>query len=550
MLKSLLVKNYALIDELEMDFSGGLSIITGETGAGKSILLGAMGLILGQRADSGALKDHTRKCVVEGVFDVKAYQLQDWFRQHDLDYEEQSLIRRELSASGRSRAFINDTPVTLEVLNQLSARLIDIHSQHQSLLLNKHDFQIAVIDTLSGTAQVLEAYRQNYKTWKRLQYEFTSLQQEGKRSKEELDYIQFLYEELNEAALKEGEQEELEAELDTLNHAEEIKQRLSRSDYLLEAEEAGLLSKLNELRLTLQTLASLNTKLQELDQRVESVSLELQDIAADVKQLEADTVYDPERIEQLNQRLNLIYSLQQKHQLQRLEELIAKREELREKLDGISNSDERLQELEKALEELGSTLHSQAEELTKLRQAAIPKAEEEVQSLLQKLGMPGARLRIVLEKTSDFTANGNDQIQFLFATNKGSAFKPVAKVASGGELSRLMLVIKSIISRSQQLATIIFDEIDTGVSGEIANRVGGMLQEMGIHMQVIVISHLPQIAGKGQRHYKVYKQEAADRTQTKVRELIGEERIEEVARMLSGETLTDAALANARDLLG
>lgn len=549
MLKHLSIENYALIDNLNIDFYPGFSVITGETGAGKSILLGALGLILGNRADTQTLLNKEKKCIVEGVFNIRNYGLENFFHSNELDYDDQSILRREISKSGKTRAFINDTPVNLNQMKELGDKLVNIHSQHKTITLNDTDFQLAVVDDYIQHNELLEKYRTGYRSFQKLKQNYNQLQEQEKNSKAEQDYFQFLYDELEKAALIENEQEELESELEVLNNAEEIKSGLFKSIQLLSDEEKGILTRLIEVKAQLTSLRHYHKNLDELGERLNSNIIDLKDIAAEIEGTEEEIRYDPERLEEVNERLNLIYSLEQKHRVQSMEELIRLREEISAKLDGMSSLEEELKKLEQEIEKKQAALKQLAGQISNNRKNALPDIEKKVIGLLMKLGMPEAVFKIDFQETDRLGPDGRDSLRFLFNANKGGVPGEVSRIASGGELSRLMLSIKSLISHKNLLPTIIFDEIDMGVSGDIANKVGDILLKMAGSMQVIAISHLPQIAGKGGKHYLVYKDSGGEVTTSRIKAISGEERLTEIAKMLSGEKITKVALENARELL-
>ncbi|MEW6469967.1 MAG: DNA repair protein RecN [Bacteroidota bacterium] len=549
MLRSLSIQNYALIDKLEIDFPDDLTVITGETGAGKSILLGALSLIAGNRADIHVLQDKSRKCVVEGVFNLEGYGLKDFFSLHELDYADETVVRREINPEGKSRAFINDTPVNLSVLKGLGDRLIDIHSQHETLTLHSSGFQMGVVDAYAGHAELLESYRNAYRDFRNAEQRLAELREKEAQSKKDLDYFQFQFYELEDARLKAGEQASMEQELETLSNTEEIKKGLSSASHLLEHSETNLLFLLNEVRSTVASLSRFNPSLKGISERINSVYIELKDIAADIAGAEESTVHDPQRIEELNEKLDAIYRLQKKHGVNKVEELLEIKEALSNKLLDITSLDEQISALEKEAAKMGKTLAQQAARLSAGREAAIPGIEREIGKMLASLGIPHARFAIQQEKTQEPGPNGSDRISFLFSANKGSDARELSKVASGGELSRLMLSIKALVARLTRLPVIVFDEIDTGVSGEVANRVGGIMEQMGKAMQVIVITHLAQIASKGDSHLFVYKEIKGGKTFTRIKKLDREERVMEIAKMLSTENPTQAAIKNAKELL-
>lgn len=550
MLKSLHISNYALISELSIDFESGLSVITGETGAGKSIILGALSLILGQRADTKSIKIDADKCVIEAEFDISAYtHLNGFFEQNDLDNEGKNcIIRRELTNSGKSRAFINDTPVGLNVVRDLSMRLIDIHSQHENLLLSNVGYQLDVVDTIAQNALLLNAYRQTYSGWRNLQGELRQLQKTAEKQSSDIDYIQFQYQQLTDANLIETEQKELEVEQDTLSHAEEIKSELVKSQQLLEADHASL----PLLKETISALSHIKNFVPDgisWYERLQSALIELKDISAEMRSFEERVEFNPTRLEWVENRLSELFTLQKKYKVTSVGELIELRESFGKQLQRIDSFDEELELLKTKLEACFEQLKKDAVSLSESRKKACKPIETYLVDQLTRLGMPNIQFRIQVSSDIDFTDNGKDEVQFLFSANKNRPVQPVTLIASGGEVSRLMLSIKSLVAHKADLPTIIFDEIDTGVSGEIANRMGDIMQSMSSDMQVITITHLPQIAAKGAHHYRVYKDESGLQTQTLIQRLSPNERIDELAQMLSGKNVTDAALLNARELL-
>jgi DNA repair protein RecN (Recombination protein N) len=549
MLVKLFVQNYALIRELDVELENGLTIITGETGAGKSILLGALSLILGTRADSSVLLDKNEKCIVEGTFRIEEYDLSEFFSANELDYENITNLRREINPAGKSRAFINDTPVTVNLLKELGEKLIDIHSQHQTLMLNDNTFQLNLIDSFSGTATLKNKYREVYAGYRKLKKEYNSLKEKADKNKADLEYFQFQYNQLDEAKLVEGEQAELEAEQELLSHAEEIKLALSTSSNLFSSEGISILSMLREVKLNLGKIRSFIAEGESLLNRTESSLIELDDIAAEIDKLSMSIEADPVRLAKINSRIDTIYSLMQKHRVADLKELIGKRDEIKEIISTIVTSDDRLTELEALIKKETSLLKSLSEEISLKRQNVLPEIESRIIDLLKQLGIPNAKFKISLVQLQEFTTTGIDQADFLFSANKQIAPENLAKIASGGELSRVMLSLKSLLTRNNNLPTIIFDEIDSGVSGEVADKVGQILAGMGKYMQVINITHLPQVASRGTRHYHVYKDDTENSTFTRVKLLTPEERILEVARLLSGSEVTDTAIKNARELL-
>lgn len=549
MLQHLSIQNYALINSLEVDFAEELNIITGETGAGKSILLGALSLVLGDRADLQSLNDKTKKCVIEALFNISSYKLKNFFKENELDYEDKTTIRREINPEGKSRAFINDTPVTLSVLKELGEKLIDIHSQHETLALNDGKFQLSVVDAFAKNQKYLTEYSEKYSEYKKTEKGLNDLVLKESESKKELDYFTFLFNELEEIGLKEGEQEILENELETLNNAEEIKLGLSSAFKSLSGGEVNLLSSLNEVKLALANLSKYNSSIKELADRINSSYIELKDISSEIENIEESIEYNPTQIEEVTQRLDEIYRLQQKHRVNTIAELIAIKDDLSNKLQGISTLEKQIVELKNKFEKLEKELFVSAEKISKIRAEKIPAIEKEVKEILASLSMNNANLKIEQNQFEELTETGIDKIKFLFSANKGADFKELNKVASGGELSRLMLAIKSIIAKLTSLPSVIFDEIDTGVSGDVAAKVGIIMENMAQGMQVISITHLPQIASRGKNHFFVYKTEEKGKTNTHIKKLTAEERIQEIAKMLSTDKPTDAALKNAKELL-
>ena len=551
MLRSLYIQNYALIEKLDISFGAGFSVITGETGAGKSIILGAIGLLLGQRAEVKAIRQGASKCVIEARFDISAYGMEPFFEDNELEYEEECILRREVYASGKSRAFINDTPASLVQMKELGEQLIDVHSQHQNLLLNKEGFQLNVLDILSHNDEQLSAYQSLYREWKQAQQDLAELIARAEQNKADEDYIRFQLEQLEEANLSAGEQEELEQETDTLSHAEEIKAGLFRVGQLLTSDEGGLLAGLKESLNTMLGLQKVYSSATELAERLESTYIELKDVSQEVSSQEEDVEFNPERLEEVNDRLNLIYTLQQKHRVTTVEELLALTEEYAAKLAAITSYDERIGELTTLCDTLYNKVKKQAAVLTKARAGAAREVEKQMASRLVPLGMPNVRFQVEMGMRKEPGVHGEDTVNFLFSANKNGALQSISSVASGGEIARVMLSIKAMIAGAVKLPTIVFDEIDTGVSGEIADRMADIMQEMGEQdRQVISITHLPQIAARGCAHYKVYKQDNETETNSHIRRLADEERVEEIAHMLSGATLTEAALNNAKALLG
>lgn len=554
MIRRLHIENYALIEHLDIEFHPGFSVITGETGAGKSIIIGAIGLLLGQRADSKAMKPGANRCVIESTFDLSAYQLDSFFSENDFDFDgAECIIRRELTASGKSRAFINDTPASLAQLKEIGEQLIDVHSQHKNLLLGKEDFQLNILDIVANHQTLLDEYRDAYKAYKTSVRELESVQEEAKRSREDEDYLRFQVEQLANENLQEDEQAELEAEQETLEHAEDIKSALYAAANLLQSSTDGAdaLSLLKQGLSALRSISSVYVTANELAERLDSCYIELKDVAEELEGNAEDVEYNPQRLEQVNERLNTIYTLQKKHGVDTVGELLALQEELEEKLMRITHSDEMLEELRQKVDAQHKQCLQLAEQLSKERQRVAKQVEQEMQERLLPLGMPNVQFKCsVIVHPSELTPTGYDQVQFLFNANKSGDLKPVSQIASGGEIARVMLSLKALIAGAVKLPTIIFDEIDTGVSGSIAEKMARIMQEMGQHeRQVISITHLPQIAAMGAHHYKVYKEDTEDATLSHIVPLTAEQRVEEIAHMLSGEKLTQAALDNARSLL-
>lgn len=549
MITSLSIKNYALINDITVSFDKGLTTITGETGAGKSILLGALSLLLGKRADLTSVKNTDKKCVIEGVFALKKYALQDFFEQQDLDYEPTTIIRREILPSGKSRAFVNDTPVVLNSLSALGKMLIDIHSQHQTLEVASEAFQFRLVDALANTSQELKTYTQHREEYLAQQKQLQQLKDNKADFEKELDYNTFLYEELKKANLKPGEQVALEEEFETLNNVETIFESLSNAIQRLQTEETGALDLLRDTQQNLQRIASFAESYKTMADRLQSVQIELDDIVTELETMSTQLEADPNRLEVVNTQLQQRYTLQKKHQVSSEEELIAIQNELEQKIDVASSVDEEIKKTQKALQHAEQLLEESAEELHAKRKAVLPKLKQQLETMLKDLGLPNAQFDLRLEDAEQYTAMGKDTLAFLFTANKGMPFGPLKKVASGGEMSRIMLVIKAILARHTQLPTIIFDEIDTGVSGEVARKMADILADMGNAMQVISITHLPQIAAKGKQHFKVYKQDIEGITTTQLTQLNAEERIVELAEMLGGEQKSDVAVAHAKELL-
>lgn len=552
MLQSIHIQNYALIDKLDIDFTPGFSVITGETGAGKSIILGAIGLLLGQRADVKAIKNGTSKCIVEARFCIASYGLEAFFQELDLEYDpEECILRREVYASGKSRAFINDSPASLNQMKALGEKLIDVHSQHQNLLLNKEGFQLNILDILAQDEKQLEAYKQVYRHYKDIRNTLEELIIQAEKSRQDEDYLRFQLEQLEEASLHSGEQTELEQEAETLSHTEEIKANLYKAQQLIDGTEAnGILSQTKDCQQALQNISNVYPSASEWVERLRSCYIELKDIAHDLSVAEAETEFNPERLDYVNERLNLIYNLQQKHRVTTIEALLELAENYRHQLNDISSFDERIAELNQQKEALYNKVLEQAHQLTNLRTKSAHHIEEQMKKLLIPLGMPNVRFAVELTSRKEPDLNGLDNVTFLFSANKNGALQNVASVASGGEIARVMLSLKAMIAGAVKLPTIIFDEIDTGVSGSIAEKMALIMRDMGRqNRQVISITHLPQIAARGTTHYKVYKKDTETGTNSYIHRLTPEERVKEIAHMLSGSVLTEAALNNARALL-
>ena len=549
MLASISIKNYALINQLSIDFTDGLSIITGETGAGKSILLGALGLVLGNRADVSTLKDASKKCVVEAQLAISNYNLEAFFHTVDLDYEPNTIIRREILPSGKSRAFVNDTPVTLSVLNELKSKLIDVHSQHQTLELSDTHFQFHILDALAKNSEKLSSYQRELKQLHIYQKEFRELETLQREANQQYDYNLHLFNELFEAKLIVDEQEELEEKLEKLNNVEEIQLNLSEAVHIATADEIGIQTLLNTLENRLQKIAPFSKEYEEISNRITSVKIELDDIASELEDFSETIDSDPAELEKLNDRLQVLYNLQKKHYVSSIPELIEIKDALSEKVDQVENAEEVINQKLNQLKEVSTKLDELASQISLSRKKILPNLKKELEGLLSDLGMPEARFSIELSASDTFLSNGKDNLGFLFSANKGGSFGELKKVASGGELSRIMLAIKKILSKNIQLPTIIFDEIDTGVSGEISNKIAKIMQEMSQQMQVITITHLPQIAAKGNQHYKVFKEDVAGVTTTNLKQLSDDERIVEIAEMLSGKDISDSAITHAKELL-
>lgn len=551
MLKSLYIKNYALIDSLEIDFESGFSVITGETGAGKSIILGALALILGQRADLKTIKQGETKCIIEGTFDVSAYDLKSFCEEAGIDYDPDTyILRREILSTGKSRAFINDTLVSLNDLKDLGSQLIDIHSQHQNLMLGDSRFQMQVVDLLAATGSLLKEYREAFKLYKNADTALSNLKDLAARSKEDEDYLRFQFEALAEANLVEGELEELEQEQETLNHAEDIKLALYKVYTLLSDDDKGVVSSLKEGLTAARSLSGIYVHAESIVQRLETAYIDLKDLSTESERYAGDVEFSPERASFIEERLDQIYSLQQKHRVSSVAELIAIYNDLAQKLTSIDSYDQQIEELQKELIQKQEKMLVLAKKLSKKRKSATKNIEKQLIEKVAYLGIPNVRFECEITARNYPDASGIDDLQFMFSANKNVPLQPVAEVASGGEISRVMLCLKSMIAGATALPTIVFDEVDTGVSGEVADKMGHIMQEFGGQMQVLAITHLPQIAAKGKAHYFVYKSHEGDSTTTNLRKLTEDERIKELAQMLSGSHITDAAIENAKVMLG
>ena len=549
MLASISIKNYALINELHIDFSSGLSIITGETGAGKSILLGALGLVLGNRADLATLKNTTRKCVVEAVLSIDKYNLHDFFAREDIDYEINTIIRREILPSGKSRAFVNDTPVTLSVLTGLRSKLIDIHSQHQTLQLSDQQFQFQLLDAFANNESKLASYQRGLVQYTSEKNRLEEIQHAQREANLQYDYNSHLYNELLEANLVEDEQEALEEKLEKINNVEEIKQNLSEALQVSTDDTIGIQNLLYSLESKLTKIAPYSKEYQELSERISSVKIELDDIVGELESANEQVDFNPSEATQLNDRLQLIYNLQKKHYVNSISELLLIQEELSVKVSTVENAEQYLLDQQTIVKEIANKLDVIALKISEARKRIIPTVSKQLEAILDNLGMSQARFKIQNTLAESYYKNGKDVLSFLFSANKGGQFGELKKVASGGELSRIMLAIKKVLSENSHLPTIIFDEIDSGVSGEISNKMAHIMSQMSQQMQVITITHLPQIAAKGNQHYKVYKEEVNNTTTTNLKQLSKDERIVEIAEMLSGKNISDSALTHARELL-
>lgn len=548
MLKNLNISNYALIANLDISFNKGFSVITGETGAGKSIILGALGLVLGQRADTKTIRQGEQKCIIEAEFDISRYNLQAFFDENDLDYSDLCTIRREISVNGKSRSFVNDTPITLNALKQLGNRLLDIHSQHENLLIGNDDFQRQIIDSIAQNADILNSYIKSFREYQEAKKHLDNLIKQAEQEKADQDYVEFQLNQLAEAKLKSGEDIEIENEINMLSHAEELKELLTESSLCLNGEQASI----DLLRNTEQNLSKAIKYLpsaSELLDRIKSVGIELKDIAAEIDSTNRNVDYDPQRLEQLEERYDLLNTLMAKHHVDTVEQLLEIQQQLEHRLGQITSYDQQIAEAQAEYEKCEKSAENEAAKLSKSRFAIKESTEQHITERLQQLGIKHAQFSIEMTKTEHLTPTGKDQIHFLFAANKNQHLQDVAEVASGGELARLMLCIKSMVANSVDMPTILFDEIDTGVSGDIADRMGQIMLEMSEGRQVISITHLPQIASKGKTHYKVYKADNADSTETQIKQLTPDERIMEIATMLSGNQITQSAINNAKELL-
>ena len=550
MLRSLKIQNYALIEKLDISFNEGFSVITGETGAGKSIILGAIGLLLGQRADIKSIRTGATKCIVEAHFDVASYDMCKLFEDNELEYDDECILRRELLASGKSRAFVNDTPVQLSLMKELGERLIDVHSQHQNLLLNKEDFQMSVLDVLADNDGLMKEYKELYQAWKKAKHDLENLKIQAEQERSDEDYLRFQLEQLESAAFKDGEQEELEQEAEVLSHAEEIKEQLYRLEQLLNGEGMNVLSALKECTAISSLLGKVFSQAGEIYSRLDSAYIELKDLADEIADYEENIEVNPRRLEEVNERLNLLYTLQQKHRVSDVSSLLAIQADFASRLSTITSFDEEIVRLEQLSLELFSKVKKQALLLTNSRKQSGKVMEKHMKERLMPLGMPNVQFVVEIGERKEPCVSGMDTVIFLFSANKNGSLNAISSVASGGEIARVMLSLKALIAKAVKLPTIIFDEIDTGVSGEIADRMADIMLEMGGNeRQVISITHLPQIASRGKHHYKVYKEDNDMETNSHIRNLNHKERVEEIAHMLSGASLTEAALQNAHVLL-
>ena len=551
MLKQLYIKNFTLIDELDIQLFPGFSVITGETGAGKSIILGALSLLLGQRADSRSIKSGSDRCIIEAHFDLSRYQLESLFTSYDIDYDAQDCIfRRELTAAGKSRAFINDTPVPLGVMKAIGQQLVDIHSQHQNLLLQEEDFQLNVVDIIAQDGKQLASYQEAFRRYQEARRAVMRMEEDIAKAAQNEDFLRFQYNELNDAQLAPGQQEELEQESETLSHVEDIKTALYTAEGILSGDEGNLVERLREASRAIEGIRDVYADAAEVAERIQSSYIELKDIAAEVTQMSAHTDFDPKRLDSVNEQLDTIYSLQKKHHVETVEELIALRDQFRQQLDHLDNSSDEIEALRRQEQNAAITALSHAATLTALRKKAAQKVEKEMKSRLVPLGIPNVRFAVDVTPTEQLSEKGADKVAFLFSANTSTPMQPVAQIASGGEIARVMLSLKAMISGTVKLPTIIFDETDTGVSGRVAEMMAKIMQEMGhTDRQVISITHLPQIAALGSHHYKVYKEETPEGTKSRMQLLSPDDRIQEIAQMLSGSDVTAAAISNAKALL-
>jgi len=550
MIISLHIKNYALISDLEINFERGFTIITGETGAGKSILLGALNLIAGQRADTSVLLNKDSKCIVEAEFDISKLDLKYFFEKNDLDYNKKSIIRREISSNGKTRAFVNDTPVNLGLLKELSQHLIDIHSQHQSLEINEKNSQLAYLDVVAGQEKNVTAYKLIFDNYKLHQHKLHKSIEDEKQLRKDFDYFQFQFQEIEDLNLKSDELKDIKAELAIITHAEEIKLNLSKVSVLLAEKEDSIISQLNESKNAIGNIAKYDTELNELQKRLQSCYIELKDIGVEIENKIELINFNPERLNYLNERISIAERLMRKHQVNTEEELLLIKQRFETKIVGVDSLADEIEKLKQQIKSFEADLSKNAIKLRKQREIAIPNFEKAVTQILQQLGMPNTQFKIELNTLKQFTPSGSDEVEFLFSANKGIATAPLHKVASGGELSRIMLAIKSIIAKEKTLPSILFDEIDTGVSGDVAAKMALILKDLSLNLQVISITHLPQIASKGNQHWFVYKNNEKDVTSSHIKVLSNEERILEIAKMLSNEKTSDAAISNAKELLG
>ena len=549
MLQHLTIENYALIKSLDINFAKGFTTITGETGSGKSIILGALGLLLGQRADVQVLFEKDRKCVVEATFDIKGLDLMSFFDDNDLDYDDTLLLRREIQPSGKSRAFVNDTPASLQVMKELGVYILDIHSQHQTLTLKNSDFQLSLLDVMCSSQECKNNYKQEYNIYKKLKAELHTLEEQERKEKTDFDYHQFLFNELQQVQLQDGEQEQLEQEQTLLANAESIKSNLMAVIVACDDSDDAVVSRLQSCKSLLSKVAAYHSSIGELYNRFDSCLIELRDILSEIETIDSEIQYSPQRQEEVTQRLDVIYRLQTKHGVNTIAELLEVQNSLDDKLQMVSSLDGRIEEARKALSLSEKKLNALATQLTALRKEAATLLQKQIQPILSDLGMKDANFKVDISQTAGFMPTGCDEVAFMFNANKGGELREIGKVISGGELSRVMLAIKSLITSNSLLPTIIFDEIDTGVSGEISSKVGSIMKRMSATTQVFAITHLPQIAAKADSHLKVYKKVEADRTLSQMISLMGNDRVEEIAKMLSADKVTDSALATARELM-